>query len=133
MSCRFWPLSRTPGIAAIPLEPTHDRDDDAFEDGYEDFLIPGPSPMPIERRTNDPHLYRLKIDRLLRAIAQSLGVKRAFLTAEFCRTSCGASVARPQRLGNQSSSAPAGCSMAITSRGFGPSYPRCGDSDPSWC
>jgi hypothetical protein len=75
-------LSRTPGIAAIRLEPTHDSDDDAFEDGYEDFLIPGPSPMPIERRTNDPHLYRLKIDRLLRAIAQSLGVKRAFLTAE---------------------------------------------------
>jgi hypothetical protein len=75
-------LSRTPSTSAIPLESTHDSDDDAFEDGYEHLLIPGLSQAPVKRRTNDPHVYRLSIDRLLRAIAQSLGVKRPFLTAE---------------------------------------------------
>ena len=129
----FGLLSRTPGIAAIPLEPTHDSDDDAFEDGYEDFLIPGPSPMPIERRTNDPHLYRLKIDRLLRALAQSLGVKRAFLTAEVLPDLL-------WRLGSPTSETREPIFFGARRMFHGDNFARVRaelssmrDSDPSWC
>lgn len=75
-------LIRTPGTAAVPLNSTHDSDDDAFEDGYEHLPIPGLSQVQVREPTNDPHLYRLRIDWLLRTLARLLGVKHAFLTAE---------------------------------------------------
>jgi hypothetical protein len=75
-------LIRTPGTAAVPLNSTHDSDDDAFEDGYEHLPIPGLSQVAVKRPTNDPHLYRLSIDWLVRTLTRSLGTKHVLATTE---------------------------------------------------
>jgi hypothetical protein len=79
---RLGALIRTPGGAAGPLILAHDRDDDAFEDGHEHHVVDAGSRVAVAQPTADPHLYRLNIDWLLRALARSLGIKRALLTAE---------------------------------------------------
>jgi hypothetical protein len=75
-------LIRTPSSAAAPLLLAHDSDDAAFEDGYEHHIVDAGSRVAVAQPTNDPNLYRLSVDWLLRALARSLSVKRAFLTAE---------------------------------------------------
>jgi hypothetical protein len=79
---RLGALIRTPGGAAGPLILAHDSDDDAFEDGHEHHVVDAGSRVAVAQPTADPHLYRLNIDWLLRALARSLGIKRALLTAE---------------------------------------------------
>ena len=75
-------LIRTPGGAPEPPLWAHDSDDDAFEDGYEHHIVDAGSRVAVAQPTNDPHLYRLSIDWLLRALARSLGIKHALLTTE---------------------------------------------------
>ena len=75
-------LIRAPGGTAEPLLLAHDSDDDAFDDGYEHHRLPGPSQVVVKEPANDPHLYRLSINWLLRALVRSLRIKRALLTTE---------------------------------------------------
>ena len=75
-------LIRAPGSAAEPLLLAHDSDDHAFEDGYEHHVVDAGSRVGVTQPTCDPHLYRLSIGWLLRALARSLSIRRAFLTTE---------------------------------------------------